>query len=42
MMKSDFQFCDYLDDLHYESPVPVKADENRQFPVLIPGQWTEM
>ncbi|HUT88619.1 MAG TPA: twin-arginine translocation signal domain-containing protein [Thermoguttaceae bacterium] len=42
MMKSDFQFCDYLDDLADDSPAPVKADENGQFPVPIPGQWTEI
>ena len=39
MMKSNFQFCDYLDDLSYDSPAPVKADENGQFPVPIPGLW---
>ena len=42
MMKSKFQFCDYLDDLSADSPVPVKADENGQFPVAVPGQWTEL
>jgi len=42
IMKSRFQFCDYLDDLNYDSPVPVKADENGQFPVPIPGQWREI
>jgi len=42
MMKSKFQFCDYLDDLNYDSPAPVKADENGQFPVPIPGQWKEL
>jgi len=41
MMQSDFQFCDYLDDLSAESPAPVKADENGQFPVPVPGRWTE-
>lgn len=41
MMQSDFQFCDYLDDLSPESPAPVKADENGQFPVPVPGRWTE-
>lgn len=41
MMASDFQFCDYLDDLSPESPAPVQADENGQFPVPIPGRWTE-
>jgi len=42
MMKSNFQFCDYLDDLSFDSPAPVKADENGQFPVPIPGQWKEV
>jgi len=42
IMKSRFQFCDYLDDLDYDSPVPVRADENSQFPVPIPGQWREI
>ena len=42
MMKSNFQFCDYLDDLSYDSPAPVKADENGRFPVPIPGQWKEV
>ena len=42
IMKSRFQFCDYLDDLSYDSPAPVKADENGQFPVPIPGQWKEI
>lgn len=42
MMNSKFQFCDYLDDLSYDSPAPVKADENGRFPVPIPGQWKEV
>jgi len=42
IMKSRFQFCDYLDDLSYDSPAPVKADENGQFPVPVPGQWKEI
>jgi predicted dehydrogenase len=42
MMNSKFQFCDYLDRLSPDSPPPVKADENGQFPVPIPGQWTEI
>ncbi len=41
MMKSNFQFCDYLDKLDYDSPPPVKADENGQFPVPVPGKWKE-
>ncbi len=42
IMKSDFQFCDYLDELDYDSPAPVKADENGWFPVPIPGKWKEV
>jgi predicted dehydrogenase len=42
IMDSRFQFCDYLDDLDYDSPVPVRADANGQFPVPIPGQWKEV
>jgi len=42
MMKSNFKFCDYLDELSYDSPAPVKADENGRFPVPIPGQWKEV
>ena len=41
-MQSEFQFCDYLDRLQPDSPVPVKADENGRFVVPIPGQWTEV
>jgi hypothetical protein len=42
IMKCKFQFCDYLDDLDYDSPAPVKADEDGRFPVPIPGQWKEV
>jgi predicted dehydrogenase len=42
MMNSPFQFCDYLDHLGFDSPVPVQPDTNGQFPVPIPGQWTEV
>jgi len=42
MMKSRFQFCDYLDKLGPDSPVPVKPDENGRFPVPIPGRWSEV
>jgi hypothetical protein len=41
MMKSRYQFCDYLDRLNFDSPVPVKAGADGQFPVPVPGQWTE-
>lgn len=42
MMNSRFQFCDYLDDLDYDSPVPVKADADGQFPLPLPNGWTEI
>jgi len=42
IMKSDFQFCDYLDDLDYDSPAPVQANALGQFPQQIPGEWEEV
>jgi predicted dehydrogenase len=39
---SDFQFCDYLDDLSYDSPPPVKADEEGYFPAPVAGEWEEL
>lgn len=42
MMKSKFQFCKDLDTLSAETPAPVQADKNGQFPVPIPGQWEEV
>ncbi len=42
MMKSDFQFCDYLDQLQDDSPVPVTPDADGRFPVPIPGHWKEV
>jgi predicted dehydrogenase len=42
MMKSDFQFCDYLDKLNYDSPAPVKADDQGRFPVPVAGAWKEV
>ncbi len=42
MMNSRFQFCDYLDDLSFESPVPVQANADGQFPVPVSGIWNEL
>ncbi|MCU0960108.1 MAG: gfo/Idh/MocA family oxidoreductase [Pirellulaceae bacterium] len=42
MMASRFQFCDFLDTISFDSPVPVRADEDGQFPVPVPGMWTEL
>ncbi len=42
MMKSRFQFCDYLDELSFDRPVPVAANDEGQFPVPVPGIWQEL
>ncbi|MBN1855205.1 MAG: Gfo/Idh/MocA family oxidoreductase [Pirellulales bacterium] len=39
---SEFQFCDYLDDLNENSPAPVQADENGYFPAPIARLWREL
>ena len=39
---SEFQFCDYLDDLAYDSPPPVKANEDGYFPAPVAGEWKEL
>ena len=39
---SQFQFCDYLDDLTYQSPPPVKANEEGYFPAPVAGEWQEL
>ena len=42
MMASRFQFCDYLDQLTPDSPVPVRADDHGQFPLPMSPKWTEV
>ena len=42
MMSSKFLFCDYVDKMDYDSPPPVKPDEQGRYPAPIPGQWTEI
>jgi len=39
---SQFQFCDYLDELSYDSPPPVKADAEGYFPAPVAGKWKEL
>ena len=41
-LASDFEFVSNVDDLDYDSPAPVKADEEGRYPAPIPGQWTEI
>jgi predicted dehydrogenase len=42
VVNSKFQFCDYLDELSYESPAPVQADDDGYFPAPVAGDWTEL
>lgn len=42
VFNSQFQFCDYLEKLDYDSPPPVTADENGFFPAPVAGQWKEL
>jgi predicted dehydrogenase len=42
MMKSRFQFCKDYDALSFDSPAFVKAGDGGQFPVPVPGRWTEI
>ena len=39
---SEFQFCDYLDDLSYDAPPPVKADKDGYFPAPVADEWKEI
>jgi len=41
-LASDFEFVSNVDDLDYDSPAPVKADEQGRYPSPTPGQWTEI
>ena len=39
---SDFKFCPNVDELTSDSPAPVQADVQGQYPVPVPGTWTEI
>lgn len=41
-LASDFKFFPKVDELDYDSPPPVKADENGCYPAPVPGAWTEI
>jgi predicted dehydrogenase len=42
VINSKFEFCDYLDDLNYDSPPPVLADADGYFPAPVAGEWKEL
>jgi hypothetical protein len=42
MMKSNSQFCDYIDRMELNSPVPAKSNDAGQFTVPVPGKWSEV
>jgi predicted dehydrogenase len=42
VMKSNFQWCPYINGMTPDSPPPVKADAQGYYPVPVPGQWTEV
>lgn len=42
MMNSKFQFCENYDALNFETPPPALADDDGQFTVPTPGDWTEV
>ena len=42
MMNSKFFFCDYADEMDYDSPAPVHDNEQGRYPAPLPGQWSEI
>ncbi|MCA9434384.1 MAG: Gfo/Idh/MocA family oxidoreductase [Candidatus Omnitrophica bacterium] len=42
VISSKFEFCNYLDDLDYDSPPPVKAEDEGYFPAPVAGEWKEL
>jgi predicted dehydrogenase len=41
-MGSDFEFYKDIDSLNYDSPAPLKADDQGYYPCPVPGQWKEV
>jgi predicted dehydrogenase len=41
-MNSNFAWCDKADNLCDTSPAPVRANASGQYPVPVPGQWSEI
>ena len=42
VMKSDFQWCPYIDRMTPDSPPPVQADARGYYPTPVPGVWKEV
>jgi len=42
VMQSEFQFCPGIDEMDYDTPLPVTADNQGRYPVPVPGIWTEV
>ena len=42
VMQSNFQFCESVDDLNFDSTPPVRADADGCYPAPIPGKWSEV
>jgi predicted dehydrogenase len=40
--KSNFRWCPDIDAITYDSPPPVMVDAAGQYPVPVPGQWSEL
>lgn len=41
-MASKFQWCPNIDSMTDDTPPPATADANGQYPVPVPGKWTEI
>lgn len=39
---SQFQFCDYIDQMDYNSPPPLQPDADGRYPAPVPGVWNEV
>jgi predicted dehydrogenase len=42
IVNSNFQFCPNIDQMDYDTPPPVQADEHGRYPVPVPGVWSEV
>ena len=41
-MASNFQFCPDIDNMDYDTPPPIQADDQGYYPVPVPGVWSEI